>query len=93
MFTIQPTEKLLGFSEDDLEVRNGTQSENQLGVIVPTVCNLAPSQIPEVKSHGIPSASPFGSGSWNSLSCPVECSCLGIKGKKALLSPVWKAAA
>lgn len=68
MFTIQPTEKLLGFSEDELEMRNRTQFKNQLGVIVPAVCHLVSSQIPEIKRHGIPSASPLGSRGRNSLS-------------------------
>lgn len=68
MFTIQPTEKLLGFSEDESEMRNRTQFKNQLCVIVLVVCHLVSSQIPEIKRHGIPSASPVGLRGWNSLS-------------------------
>lgn len=81
MFTIQPAEKLLGVREDDLGIWNRTQFENQVGVIVPVVCNLAPLQVPEVKRHGIPSASPFGSKGWNSLSF-LDVAALPLKARK-----------
>lgn len=64
-----PTDwKLFGFTEGNLEMRARAQFKNQLDVIVFAVCNLASSQIPEIKRYGIPSASPFDSSDWNSPS-------------------------